>query len=224
MKQWIGGVLAIMLGAVLMAFGATGNGLSVGQIGTLCGGLPIGAAVPTCPTGHIVITKDVVGSGTAPAAGWVFTITSVNCTIFPGSSDTVTIPAAGGTVSSDELYSSESVGPGIIGPACDYHVTETAVAGWVTTYSTPLVVLGTGTGNNDATITVTNTGSPQSSTPAPPTTTAAPSTTAASASPTGLLANTGGKHVKPTFIAGILLVLLGAVMLFMGRKPRHAQT
>jgi LPXTG-motif cell wall-anchored protein len=222
MKQRIGGLLAIMLGVVLMAFGATGNGLSVGQNGTLCGGLPIGIVVPTCPTGHIVITKVVVGSGTAPAGGWVFTITSTNCTIFPGSSDTVTIPAAGGTVASDELYSSESIGPGIIGPACNYHVTEAAAAGWTTTYSRSLVVLGTGTGNNDEDITVTNTGTPQSSTPPP--TSAAPSTPAASASPTDLLANTGGKHVKPTFIAGILLVLLGGVMLFMGRKPRHAQT
>jgi LPXTG-motif cell wall-anchored protein len=42
-----------------------------------------------------------------------------------------------------------------------------------------------------------------------------------SASPTAPLAVTGSNHT-PTTLAGIALVLLGGVMLFLGRKPRRA--
>jgi hypothetical protein len=227
MKRRLGALLAIALGSVLVAFGATGTGSTVGVSFTLCGGQVAGVATPACPTGHIVVTKNVVGSGPAPAGGWVFTITSVNCVLFPGSSDTVTIPAVGGTVSSDELYSSETVSPGLTGPACDYHVAETAVAGWTTTYSTTgVLALGTSVeSNNDVGITVTNTAIRTSTSAAPSTTTVTttvPASTPASASPTDALANTGAKHVKPTLFAGIALIAFGVVMLFAGRRPRRA--
>src|SRR5947208_3239287 len=127
MKQRIGALLSILLGSFLIVAGTTSGGSTIGVATTNCGGLVIGAPVPACPTGHINITKDVVGDGTAPAGGWTFTITSTNCALFSGNDGKVTIPAGGGTQKSGVLYSTVNVGPGTIGPPCDYHVTETAV-------------------------------------------------------------------------------------------------
>ena len=136
MKQRIGALLSIVLGVALIVTGTT-SGSSVGVSFTECGSIPIGTVAPVCPTGHIVITKHVTGSGTRPATGWHFTIASTNCTTFPGSSLEVTIPAAGGTVSSDPLYATQAIVTGTGQPEglCDYTVTETAVAGWTTTIS-----------------------------------------------------------------------------------------
>ena len=219
MKQRIGAILSIILGTALIAVGVTGTGSTVGAAVTFCGLVEVGGVSPACPTGHITITKNVVGTGTAPAAGWKFTITSDNCAIFPGSSDTVTIPAAGGVQKSDRLFATENVSNGETGPQCNYTVTETAVAGWTTTYApTGVIHLGTANtdGNNDVALTVTNTATPGTTTP-PPT------TPSASASPTTGLVNTGAKHVKPALFVGIGLVLLGVVLLFFTRKPRRAE-
>ena len=218
MKQRVGALLSILLGSILIGVGVTGTGATVGAIVTNCGGaLPVGVAVPVCPTGHIRITKDVVGTGTAPASGWKFTINSSNCQLFPGSSNMVTIPAAGGTVVSDKLYSTTNLSNSTPGPACDYTVTETAVAGWTTTYSpTGAIELGTSSDANDRNLTVTNTANPTTTTPPPST-----PVTSVSVSPSGLV-NTGSKDVKPATIIGILLVLGGAVMLYVGRRRRQA--
>lgn len=223
MKQRIGALLSIVLGTALIITGTT-TGSTVGASFISCGSVPIGVAVPTCPTGHIVITKHVTGSGTRPATGWHFTIDSTNCNLFPGSSAAVTIPAAGGTVSSDKLYATTLIATnGTPGTLCDYTVTETAVAGWTTTFS-PSAPYHLGTsqaGDNDVAVTVTNT-SPTATTP-PPTTTSAsvsPTTATPSVSPTDALANTGTKYMKPTTIVGVLLVLVGFALLALGRKGR----
>jgi hypothetical protein len=227
MKQRLGAILAIVLGTVLVAMGATeGSGATAGVPPVLCGSIPvIGGVTPVCPTGHIVITKDVNGdSAAAPASGWNFTITSTNCVIFPGSKDTVHIDAAGGTVSSDALYSTLFANAN---GDCAYTVTEDSAAGWTTTYSpTGALVLGSSQATgNDIDLTVTNTQIRTSTSGAPSTTTVTttvPASTPASASPTDALANTGAKHVKPTLFAGIALIAFGVVMLFAGRRPRRA--
>ncbi|HJQ43076.1 MAG TPA: LPXTG cell wall anchor domain-containing protein, partial [Jatrophihabitantaceae bacterium] len=75
-------------------------------------------------------------------------------------------------------------------------------------------------GTNDAHLKITN--FVQTRDTLPPTVT--PTSTSPSASPTEALANTGSDHVTPTTIAGIALVVLGGVMLFMARRPRRART
>jgi LPXTG-motif cell wall-anchored protein len=228
MKTRLGAILAILLGVALIVTGTTSGGASVGVSGTFCGSTPIGVTAPGCPRGHISIHKVVSGSGTLPAAGWTFTIDSSNCALFPGSSNTVHIAAAGGTVDSDTLYSTEESDATGAGPACDYTVTETAVAGWTTTYS-PTGVLHLGqslTGNNDVTLTVTNTAVVVSTTPptSAPATSTAPATvaTSASASASAALANTGSKDVKPATYVGIALVVGGVILLFASRRRSAA--
>lgn len=222
MRTRLGGILAIVLGSVLIAAGTTNGGLTVGSASVGCGGFPIGVS-PLCPTGHIVITKTVTGPGTRPSAGWTFTISSTDCDLFPGTSSTVHIAAAGGTVSSGTLFATRDSRPATL---CHYTVAETAVAGWTTTYSpTGELTLGTATDTsataNDVALHVTNT-SPTPTTSAPATHSSSASVSAtASASPTAPLATTGSNHT-PTTLAGIALVLLGGVMLFLGRKPRRA--
>ena len=219
MRARIGGILAIILGGLLIATGVTNGGATVGSTPVFCGQLVAGVS-PLCPTGHIVITKVLAGDAAPPAGGWTFTINAEDCGFFPGTSDTVHIPATGGTVSSGTLFSSATVG----GDLCHYTVTETAVAGWTTTYNpTGELVLGTDTDvaatANDVALTVTNT---SASTPTPTVTTTTVAPSSASASPTEALAATGSDHVTPTTIIGAALVVLGGVMLFMGRKPRRA--
>ena len=227
MKQRIGALLSIVLGVALIVTGTT-SGSTVGASFIFGGQVPLVVAVPNCPTGHIVITKDVTGSGTRPVGGWHFTIDSTNCDLFPGSSADVTIPAGGGTVSSDPLYATTEIATdGTPGTLCDYTVTETAVTGWTTTYSpTGPYHLGTAqSGNNDVAVTVTNT-SPTITTPPPTTSTAVTTTVVAAPSSTEALANTGTKYMKPATIAGVLLVLLGLGLLVAGRtkKGRRAQS
>jgi LPXTG-motif cell wall-anchored protein len=171
----------------------------------------------------VVIHKVVNGPvADAPAGGWVFTISSA-CAIFPGTSDTVTIPAAGGTASSGPLFSTTTVG----GTQCVYSIAETAAPGWTTDYNpaSGKVSLGTATTGgptvNDAAITITNTHPQPSSSVV--TSSAAPTTPTASASPTNVLANTGSKTVKPATYVGIALVVLGAALLLVGRRSRRAE-
>ena len=231
MKTRLGAILAILLGAALIATGTMSGGATVGATTVSCGSVPIGVVSPGCPRGAISIDKVVVGPGTRPSAGWTFTIASTNCTLFPGTSANVHIPAAGGIVKSGTLYSTQnSLVANGSGPACDYTVTETAVAGWTTTYS-PTGVLHLGqslTANNDVSLTVTNTSPTPTPTPSASSsviidTTSSPAPTTASASPTGTLANTGSKNVQPATYIGIALVLGGVVMLFASRRRKTGQ-
>ena len=226
MRRQLGGLLAIVLGGVLIATGTTSGGATVGAAQTVCGSnVNIGVIPLGCATGRIVVHKVVNGpADEAPADGWDFTIASTNCSIFPGSDATVNVPAAGGTVSSDVLWSTVIVG----GDPCEYTITEDAVPGWTTTYNpTGALTLGDAidvpAGTNDAHVQVNNT-FPTTPPPTVTTTTTVPAASP-SASPTEALANTGSDHVTPTTIAGIALVVLGGVMLFMGRRrPRRART
>ena len=222
MTKRLGAILCLLLGSILIAGGLGGTADS-----TAGGTVPrcdvqVNGLVFPCPLGTISITKVVSGTGTAPAGGWVVTVTSSNCALPVTSSNTVTLPAAGGTVATQPLFlftdSTHTT-------ACAYSLTETAVAGFTPSflpagpYTIPLAA-------SVLSVTLTNTADVTSSTPpvsTPPVSTPATSTPAPTATASAALATTGTSHVRPTFFVGIALCLLGVVLLFSGRRPRGAR-
>ena len=222
MTKKLGAILCLLLGSILIAGSLGGTADSTAGTGTpptQCGGQLNGIVVP-CPLGTISITKVVSGTGTVPAGGWVVTVTSSNCVLFPGSSATVTLPAAGGTVATDPLFLfTQSDGK----TACAYSLTEAAVAGFTPSFlpAGPYTIPFNPLAPSVLSVTLTNTGRTPSSTPpvsTPATSTPAPTVTASAA-----LATTGTSHVRPTLFVGIALCLLGVVLLFGGRRPRGAR-
>ena len=227
MTKRLGAILCLLLGSILIAGGLGGTADS-----TAGGTVPrcdvqVNGLVFPCPLGTISITKVVSGTGTAPAGGWVVTVTSSNCALPVTSSNTVTLPAAGGTVATQPLFlftdSTHTT-------ACAYSLTETAVAGFTPSflpagpYTIPLAA-------SVLSVTLTNTADVTSSTPpvstspvsTPPVSTPATSTPAPTVTASAALATTGTSHVRPTFFVGIALCLLGVVLLFSGRRPRGAR-
>jgi len=231
MTKRLGAILCLLLGSILIAGGLGGTADSTAG-GTVprCDVPVNGIVVVACPLGTISITKVVSGTGTVPAGGWVVTVTSSNCALPVTSSNTVTLPAAGGTVATDPLFlftdSTRTT-------ACAYSLTETAVAGFTPSFLpagpytipfnplAPSVLSVTLTNTADVTSSTPPVSTPPVSTPAvstPATSTPAPTVTASAA-----LATTGTSHVRPTFFVGIALCLLGVVLLFSGRRPRGAR-
>ena len=222
MTKRLGAILCLLLGSILIAGGLGGTADS-----TAGGTVPrcdvqVNGLVFPCPLGTISITKVVSGTGTAPAGGWVVTVTSSNCALPVTSHNTVTLPAAGGTVATEPLFlftdSTHTT-------ACAYSLTETAVAGFTPSflpagpYTIPLAA-------SVLSVTLTNTADVTSSTPpvsTPPVSTPATSTPAPTVTASAALATTGTSHVRPTFFVGIALCLLGVVLLFSGRRPRGAR-
>jgi len=222
MTKRLGAILCLLLGSILIAGGLGGTADSTAG-GTVprCDVQVNGLVVP-CPLGTISITKVVSGTGTAPAGGWVVTVTSSNCALPVTSHNTVTLPAAGGTVATEPLFlftdSTHTT-------ACAYSLTETAVAGFTPSflpagpYTIPLAA-------SVLSVTLTNTADVTSSTPpvsTPPVSTPATSTPAPTVTASAALATTGTSHVRPTLFVGIALCLLGVVLLFGGRRPRGAR-
>jgi hypothetical protein len=239
----LGGVLTFALGLVLMISGLVGgNGATAGEIIPQCGGgAEAGAIVPTtCTVGTLVITKELVGTGPVPAGGWVVTITSTNCVLPVLSDDTVTLPAAGGSASSDPLYQFSGP-PRVNATPCEYTLAETAVAGWTPSFSPdgPYVLPQTATDPSELSVALTNTAVVTTTTPVPPPSTTPPLTTAPvtttpattvavsdpgtttpapspSASPA--LAATGARRVGPQVLIGALLCLIGLGLVLTSRR------
>ena len=223
MKERLGGLLAVALGAVLITTGI--NTSSAGQVGGIaptCA--PAAGAQAPCPTGTIVVketTTPTPGAGDpTPPANWTVTITSTCIDPNTGSAvnQTVSVPN-NGQASSGQLYvfqTEANVTP------CQYNYTQTKVTGFTTTYDTtnPFIIPNDfGADTSTVTVGVVNT-FPRST---PTSTTAAPtSVTPSSSAP--VLAETGPKtRITASVYIGIGLVLLGAVMLFGGSRRRNGK-
>src|SRR4051794_27404677 len=193
MKQRLGALLCLALGAVLITTGLTeSSGATIGLATATCGAPVIGSVTLVCPTGTIAITESTVlpsgATATPPAGGWQVDITS-SC-LNPGTglpvSLTVTI-ADGGTGTSDPLFVYTSQAHTT---KCTYTLSEHAVAGFTAVFAptspVDLPFNNTGTGNDrkvDLTNTaavVTSSAAPTSTTPSTP----APSTSASTSTST----------------------------------------
>ena len=222
MKQKLGGLLTVALGAVLIATGIQSG--DAGQIGgppPSCGGA-IGTAV-VCPTGVINITEAttiapaLAGDPTPPAGGWVVTITStcLDPATSAAVSQVVHVPNGGNANSQPVFVFTDASAT----THCQYTYSQTAVAGFTTTYDTvsPFSIpFGGGSSNSGIKVGITNT-----FVHVTPTTSAAPSTSPAPSSSGGNLANTGPRtQITASVYIGSGLVLLGLIMLFGGRTRR----
>jgi len=221
MKQRLGGLLAITLGAVLITTGISNSDAGgVGGVSPTCGAAVLGVAV-ICPTGVLNIAEittptPVAGDPTPPPGGWTVTITSTcldPATALPVN-QVVHVPN-NGNVDSDPVfvYTNESSST-----KCEYTYTETAVAGFTIAYTpaSPFTIPFSGSpANSGQKLSITN-----SFVHTPPSS-SVPATSPAPSSSGGNLANTG-PHAKigTSLYFGIALVLLGAVMLFGGRRRR----
>lgn len=232
MKHRFGGLLSLALGAVLIFTGL--NGGAAGTVGNAappraCGVVVIGVPAP-CPTGTIRITSvtDVSAKGAAtPPATWSVKVTST-C-LEPSTSSavsrTVSVPN-GGSVDVADLYVYTDT---TSTTSCAYTLTQTAVAGFTTTFdpSSPVTLPFDGGGNTRA-VTLNNVAAAATST-APASSTvssmartssAAPSSSAASSSAAPLAATGPRSNVRVSVWIGIALCLLGFALLFGGRVHR----
>jgi hypothetical protein len=251
MKERLGALLCVGLGAVLITTGLTdSSGATVGLAVPSCGApAVIGAvAVISCPTGTIAISETTAlpsgATATPPVGGWPVDITS-SC-LNPGTglpvSLTVTVPD-GGTGISDPLFVYVNQ---THATKCTYNLTEHAVAGFTAVFAPiPPVDLPDNGGRtgNDRKVDLTNTAEVPTPTatvtvtptsPAPSTSTST-STSSASATETiindsGLapttsaapIANTGPREqVRSSVYIGIALCLLGFALLFAGSWSRR---
>ena len=231
MKQRIGGLLAIALGAVLI-----GTGIQSGSAGVIggpppdCGAAIVGSIANTCPTGTITVdeittpTPGQPGDPTVPVGGWSMTLTSSNCLTAEGSVP-VDIPFTVHEGSSRTIMALFIYTNSLASTQCDYTLTESAVTGFSTSYSlaSPFHISfdGTRTGSS-VTVDVTN-----SFVRTPPTTSAAPSTpasTPATSASSPTLADTG-PHTRlgVSLYIGVALVLLGIGMVFGGSRRRRGR-
>lgn len=229
MKERLGALLCVALGAVLITTGLTeSSGATVGLAVASCGApVPIGTVVPiTCPTGVIAITETTVlpsgGTATPPLGGWQVDITS-SC-LNPGTGLavdlTVTVPNSG-TGTSDALFV-------YLNPAhtakCTYALNEHPVAGFTAVFSpASLVVLpdnGTSTGN-DLKVALTNTA--DVSTPTPTPTSPAPSTSTSTATSTGTPTGTptSTASASPTQVTDSIMAHSSSVAPIANTGPRE---
>ena len=231
MKERVGGLLAIALGAVLIGTGIdTGTGGAVGVVIPSCGAVVVGAVVPVCPTGTITIhettsatpaaiTQAVTTSDpTPPTGGWKVTITStcLDPATSTAVSQKVTVPNNGQATSAPlYVYTTQSSAT-----QCSYTMTQAAVAGFTTTFSvaSPFTIPFAG-GQTNSTLSVTVTNSFVHVTPT--SSSAKPSSSAAAASSSPVLATTGPRtRIGTSVYLGIGLVLLGIAMVFGGQFRR----
>jgi hypothetical protein len=234
MKQRLGALLCIALGAVLITTGlnASGSGAVGGQVPSC--GLVLGVAVP-CPTGTIAITKTTIipdgATVTPPAAGWKVDITStcLDPTLGSTVAQTVNVPDGGtGTSTPLFVYTNDTHTT-----KCSYVLSEQPVAGFTGVFDPaspvelPFANQATG---NDLKVDLTNTAevpsSPPSSEPAsstpPPTPTVINDSGLAPTSTAAPIASTGPhEQVRTSVYIGVALCLLGLVLLFAGSWSRR---
>jgi hypothetical protein len=233
-KERLGGLLALALGAVLITSGISNS--SSGAIGAppaSCGVAVIGVA-PTCPTGTININETTSGTVPAPAGGWKVDLSSTCLDTTTGNpvSTTLTIPN-NGHITTDPLYIYTDV---TSNTQCSYSLDPEAVPDFTPTITSPVTISFDGSRSNSSidvnfaeagTSVTTTTTSPVTTAPV----TTAPVTTSAVATPSsssaGNLADTGPKtKIGASLYFGVGLVLLGMVMLFGGtfrrRRGQHS--
>jgi hypothetical protein len=185
MRNRFGGVLALVLGAVLIAAGLNDRASGVaGTAASTCGMAAAGTVTPGCAAGDFVIrelTDPAPGAGDPqpPTGGWTITVTSP-CTD-PGtqSPTSAILPVPDdGTV---ESRSFEIFTDATESTKCSYDLVETPVAGYTASVvPAPPLELQLSVQTH---VTVTNSFGTGSSTPTdgPPTTASAPVPTTASA-------------------------------------------
>jgi hypothetical protein len=238
MKQRFGGVLCLSLGGVLITGGSFGLDAGAGTPPPSCGAPSAGVVVPACPTGVLSLSESTTGPGTPPVGGWLVDITSPNCAFPSTSATTLTVAVPdNGTVSSPALYQNQN-GPETT--VCTYAVAQQAVSGFSTTYDPagPYELPQTNDNNAVTNVGVMNAGavvatpSPTpivSSSPTPaPSASASPAPTAVVAGEgggqgTGAQLPMNGSHSQEEIAAGVGLCLLGAFLLFAGRRPESDQ-
>jgi hypothetical protein len=214
MKERLGALLCIALGAVLITTGLTdSSGVTVGLAVPSCGGAPVvigavpAAAVNSCPTGTIAVTETTVlpsgATATPPPGGWLVDIAS-SC-LNPGTGAPVglmvTLPD-NGTGTSDALF---VYGDPSHTTQCTYTLSEHAVAGFTGVFSpgSPVVLpFNGGSTGNDLKVALTNTAEAATTTPttAPPTSPSPTEVTVTDSllapSPTPTLPNESGQVVS----------------------------
>jgi len=222
MKQRLGGLLAIALGAVLITTGLNnGAAGTVGAAVLQCGiAAPPGAVTPNCPTAFITFhetTTPTPGAGdpTPPAGGWTVKVTSTcndPATLAP-TDQSVLVPDNGtNTTTFLEVYTDQSHAT-----KCTYNFSENSVAGFTTTYSpvSPIQLLFSVDIQETNPVDITNTFEVT-----PTSTTNAPSSSASSS--TGPLANTGPRsQIGISLWFGIALCVLGLGLVFGGTSFRR---
>jgi hypothetical protein len=235
MKQRLGALLCLALGAVLITTGLTAGGnAAVGGQAPNCGTDVIGVAIP-CPTGTISITKTTIipegATVTPPPGGWKVDITST-CQD-PLTNDpvaqTVTVPD-NDTATSTQLFVYMSTDHAT---KCSYALAEQPVAGFTGVFDpvspVELPFDNEQTGNN-VEVDLTNTAEVPSSTPpsSDVPSSSAPSPTEIIITDSGLaptaspIANTGPREqVRTSVYIGVALCLLGLVLLFAGSWSRR---
>jgi hypothetical protein len=238
MKQRLGALLCLALGAVLITTGLTAGGAgTVGDVVPISCSGGIGVAIP-CPTGKIAITESTVtttgSSATPPAGGWQVDITSTCNSPLTGqpASITVTVPD-GGTGTSTELFLFTDETHGTV---CTYALAEHVVTGFVQPPvfdpASPVTIPFTpGESNaNQLDVDLTNTESaPASTSAAPSTSDPASSSVVVSASAIAVssaaaapIASTGPRdQVRASVYIGAALCLLGLFLLIAGSIGRR---
>lgn len=230
MKQRVGAILCIILGAVLIGTGL--NGTAAGSVGLTvptCGVTQIGGVTP-CPTGTISFTETTTGIGATPPANWTVRITST-C-VDPATSQpvdqTVTVPDGGtGTSTPLELYTNSGHTT-----SCSYAYVEVPVpANFAAAFApaSPQTIPDSGgAANSGLKVALTNT-----YTAPTPTTSSATASASASASSSAVptppsssaapLATTGPREqIGASVWIGAALCLLGLVLLVAGRTRRRS--
>jgi hypothetical protein len=228
MKQRLGGILCVILGAVLIGTGwSTNTSGDVGQTPVGCGATQVGVAVP-CPTGEISFTKTVRGNDPSVPSTWFVRVTSTCLDPDTGFEvdQTVSVPS-GGTASTSDLFvfsNTRQTTP------CVYAFEELRVPDNCTSQFAPGSPV-TLVDSDRRGVTLVNTCTVPT-TPVPPTSTSArptptktvithsvvPSTSAA-ASTTAPISNTGPREqVSASVWGGVALCVLGLVLLVAGRR------
>jgi hypothetical protein len=228
MKQRLGALLCILLGAVLIGTGLTTS--SAGDVGATavgCGTVQVGQ-VNLCPTEQITFTKTVLGTDPSPPANWSVHITST-C-LDPATSlpvnETISVPSGGATNTSDLFIYTTTAHTTL----CSYSYVEDPLPSNCTAAYVPaspqelslrigLTVAVTNTCNAPSTSTAPPSSS-SASTPPPTTvtdTTVAP--TPSESSTAAPISNTGPhEQLRASVWIGIALCVLGLVLLLAGRR------
>jgi hypothetical protein len=234
MKQRLGAIFCVILGAVLIGTGLTNT--STGTVGALpvdCTGGNIGIQVVGCPTGQIAFTKTVQGTDPNPPSSWTVRVTSTCDDPNTGLpvNQLVQVPS-GGTANTGDLFVYTDTTHSTV---CSYAYVEDPLPANCTSVFDPASRQGVPIRVGLA-VSVTNTCNRQTTTPPPPptSTTAAPTPTPTSTvitdtfgptptttSTTQPISNTGPREqVNASVWIGVALCVLGLVLLVAGRARR----
>lgn len=208
MKDYLGGLLSLALGSVLIFTGisASASGAVGGVAPPLtCGAaVVVGAAAP-CPSGQITINSTTTTAGTSAPATWPVQITST-CLDSSGGQPvnrTVNVPANGSLVVPNLYIFGDSAGTTPCAYA--YSLTPGSNQGFTTTFdpaSSVMLMIDNETGVNNTDVNLLNVGMAVPTitvTEAPTTTTVTGATTTVTASPTSAAAPVTSTYAPTTY-------------------------